>query len=74
MCGINGFLLPPGKTVPNGKELIAAMNKALAHRGPDDEGIWVSDDESLYLGHRRLAIIDLSSAGHQPMLSAQGHA
>jgi asparagine synthase (glutamine-hydrolysing) len=44
------------------------MNQALAHRGPDDEGTFVH--EGVFLGHRRLSIIDLSKAGHQPMLSA----
>src|SRR5262249_10947760 len=45
--------------------LIERMNKKLAHRGPDDEGAFV--DDNVALGHRRLSIIDLSPAGHQPM-------
>src|SRR5262249_42400545 len=48
---------------------VERMNKALAHRGPDDAGIYV-DTQGATLGHRRLSIIDLSSAGHQPMVSA----
>jgi len=58
MCGINGFSWSDQK-------LIKAMNQATCNRGPDDEGAFV--DESISLGHRRLSIIDLSPAGHQPM-------
>ena len=48
------------------------MADAIAHRGPDDRGVWVDPEAGLVLGHRRLSIIDLSAAGHQPMLSATG--
>ncbi len=48
------------------------MNNALVHRGPDDEGAWVEESAGLALGHRRLAIQDLSPAGHQPMISHCG--
>ncbi len=65
MCGINGVLVLNG-IKPNGS-VIRLMNDALVHRGPDDEGIY--EDELISLGHRRLSIIDLSSAGHQPFLS-----
>lgn len=69
MCGITGILQ---LSIQN--EAMYApmerMNQALAHRGPDDEGIWV--EGRVALGQRRLAIIDLSSAGHQPMLSHDG--
>src|SRR5690348_3709448 len=49
-----------------------AMARSLAHRGPDDEGAWVDPVAGVALGNRRLAIIDLSPGGHQPMRSASG--
>ncbi|CAB50067.1 asparagine synthase (glutamine-hydrolyzing) [Pyrococcus abyssi] len=58
MCGINGFSW-------GDEELVKRMNDAIRHRGPDDEGVYVDDNVSL--GHVRLAIIDLSPKGHQPM-------
>ena len=70
MCGISGII----KLGANNEALYAPlerMNQALAHRGPDDEGSWV--EGPIALGHRRLSIIDLSSAGHQPMLSPNGN-
>lgn len=48
------------------------MARALAHRGPDDAGVWVDEAGELTLSHRRLSILDLSPAGHQPMISARG--
>jgi asparagine synthase (glutamine-hydrolysing) len=73
MCGIAGILAPPGSLT--GEALHASvltMTERLAHRGPDDAGSFVDPDAGVALGHRRLAIIDLSAAGHQPMASASG--
>jgi len=68
MCGIAGI----ASARPVEPQLIARMAGALAHRGPDDQGVWLSDDRRLGLGHRRLAIVDLSPQGHQPMTSVDG--
>ena len=56
----------------NGQETIRSMNNSLRHRGPDDEGTWSDVEDKLFLGHRRLSIIDTSAAGHQPMISDKG--
>jgi len=63
MCGICGQLNFNGKSIQ--KDVIKRMCRKMAHRGPDDEGYYIRG--SVGLGHRRLAIIDLSPAGHQPM-------
>ena len=65
MCGIAGILSPSPS-----REFVERMGRALAHRGPDDEGIWLDADAGIGLANRRLAIIDLSPAGHQPILSS----
>lgn len=74
MCGIAGFLAPGGSTAgPQETDaLLRRMGQAIAHRGPDDTGVWIDGDAGLGLVHRRLSIIDLSPAGHQPMHSAGG--
>ncbi|MEO6301994.1 MAG: asparagine synthase (glutamine-hydrolyzing) [Bacteroidia bacterium] len=66
MCGING-LISELHTVEQRKEIVQEMNKTLAHRGPDNDGIWAED--KITLGHRRLSIIDLSVDGNQPFFS-----
>ena len=48
------------------------MTAPLHHRGPDDEGVWLDSGAGVALGHRRLAVLDLSPSGHQPMMSAGG--
>src|SRR5690349_8737324 len=65
MCGIAGII----QNDPNSFNSISLekMTSAIAHRGPDGEGIWQNDDNTVLLGHRRLSIIDLSEAGQQPM-------
>jgi asparagine synthase (glutamine-hydrolysing) len=68
MCGINGIYNHPSSD--HALRLVKQMSACMAHRGPDDEGAWAGG--RIALGHRRLAIIDLSSAGHQPMFSADG--
>jgi asparagine synthase (glutamine-hydrolysing) len=70
MCGIAGLL---DAAAPGGLGGLArAMAGRLVHRGPDGAGLWADEAAGIALGHRRLAIIDLSEAGHQPMLSSCG--
>ena len=71
MCGIAGILLPPHADT-RALGAIHAMTRAMHHRGPDGEGIWTDPAAGVALGHRRLAIVDLSDAGRQPMLSHGG--
>src|SRR3954470_4308860 len=61
MCGIAGF------AGAGEREILAKMTDALTHRGPDDRGVW--DDGTVFLGHRRLSIVDLEG-GHQPMATS----
>ncbi|OGJ87093.1 MAG: asparagine synthase (glutamine-hydrolyzing) [Candidatus Raymondbacteria bacterium RifOxyA12_full_50_37] len=68
MCGIAGIFNLNGE--PASSALLRKMTDSIAHRGPDSEGFFI--DSFIGLGHRRLAIIDLSSAGHQPMVSQDG--
>ena len=72
MCGIAGFLEPACTDRPRLEGRVAAMADSLAHRGPDAQGVWVDAEAGLAFGHRRLAILDLSPAGAQPMASADG--
>ena len=65
MCGIAGLVDLRGREVR--KESIKKMTDAIKHRGPDGEGQWVH--QNVGLGHRRLAIIDLTEAASQPMIS-----
>jgi asparagine synthase (glutamine-hydrolysing) len=68
MCGICGIISLTNQPLSAAiLQKLGRMNNALAHRGPDDAGVW--HNETVALGHRRLAIMDLSAAGHQPMLS-----
>lgn len=69
MCGIVAMLTSDGRALESG---IRTMSTAVAHRGPDDDGTWFDLDTGVGLGHRRLSVIDLSPAGHQPMVSRDG--
>ncbi|MEZ4575035.1 MAG: hypothetical protein R2857_08995 [Vampirovibrionales bacterium] len=68
MCGLTGIFQRNGQ--PASQEALARMTAALTHRGPDGEGYYVKG--AVGLGHRRLAIIDLSDAGRQPMETPDG--
>lgn len=73
MCGITGYFASnAGLTADAALARLAAMTKCVAHRGPDDQGLWVDPTAGIALGQRRLAVIDLSPTGAQPMHSASG--
>lgn len=72
MCGFAGFLTSDADARGNLAGIVAGMMRTIRHRGPDDGGTWVDDRAGIALGHRRLSILDLSPAGHQPMVSASG--
>jgi len=73
MCGITGFLDSGGRFSTNSHlHHVTQMATMIASRGPDDEGFWVEPSAGLALGFRRLAIIDLSAEGAQPMHSHDG--
>src|SRR5215470_1151253 len=66
MCGIAG-LFNFGASPRDERAAVLAMRDAMTHRGPDDAGLYQSLDRRVVLAHRRLSIVDLSAAGHQPM-------
>lgn len=68
MCGISGLWSNSANQIQH-EEDIRNMSNSLIHRGPDNEGFWSDPERNLYLGHRRLSILDLSPAGIQPMMS-----
>lgn len=73
MCGLAGLLRPRNDLDHEHLLAIAAsMGEAIAHRGPDDDGVWCDPQAGVALAHRRLSILDLSPLGHQPMASADG--
>jgi len=71
MCGIAGVITSVCARDQLKKHAIA-MAESIAYRGPDDHGVWIDADAGVALSHRRLSIVDLSPAGHQPMISADG--
>ena len=72
MCGIVGSLVFGGGTFTVTEPYLLAMRDTMLHRGPDGGGLWISDDGRLGLGHRRLAIIDLTTTANQPMANEDG--
>ena len=72
MCGIAGFALKGGFEAESAAREARAMADAIIHRGPDGSGIWTDSQVGIAMAHRRLSIVDLSSAGAQPMVSASG--
>lgn len=72
MCGIAGFITAQLMPAEQLNCIAATMARSMQHRGPDDEGIWTDARCGIALAHRRLSIVDLSPAGHQPMTSADG--
>lgn len=72
MCGLAGFFSPQGFHQAAAAAVVTRMRGTLVHRGPDDAGSWLDGDAGIALAHRRLSILDLSPAGHQPMQSTSG--
>jgi asparagine synthase (glutamine-hydrolysing) len=69
MCGFVGIVQQVEQNYEQMQRNLRCMSDILAHRGPDGEGIWIDTEAGVGFGHRRLAVIDLSAAGHQPMIS-----
>jgi asparagine synthetase B (glutamine-hydrolysing) len=74
MCGIAGWWSRRGGSWDDAEAWMRSALSDLAHRGPDDAGVWSERESGILLGHRRLSIIDLSPLGHQPMIAASGDA
>ncbi|MDH4231633.1 MAG: asparagine synthase (glutamine-hydrolyzing) [Nitrospirota bacterium] len=72
MCGIVGTLVYEGNNFTVTEPHLTRMRDTMTHRGPDGEGLWISPDKKVGLGHRRLSIIDLSEAANQPMCNEDG--
>src|SRR5438874_12699240 len=68
MCGIAGIITDGGIE----PAFLSRMGQMIAHRGPDDQGVWIDELGDVGFAHRRLSIVDLSEHGHQPMASADG--
>ena len=72
MCGFAGYIQRGGIFEEQARSIAMAMAAAVAHRGPDDSGVWVDGKAGVALAHQRLSVLELSSAGHQPMISRSG--
>ncbi|MCE2901948.1 MAG: asparagine synthase (glutamine-hydrolyzing) [Gemmatimonas sp.] len=72
MCGIAGFWMSGGLRESEAHDAVRAMTDCIRHRGPDDDGVFVDHEVGVALGFRRLAILDLTPLGHQPMASPSG--
>lgn len=72
MCGIAGFWDPNGVNELDARAVLLRMTNTIRHRGPDDGGEWIDQHAGIVLGARRLAILELSPLGHQPMQSVDG--
>lgn len=72
MCGIAGAASLTRQPVARLDRVLGAMSHLIAHRGPDGQGFWMAPDNVCGLAHRRLAIIDLTESGHQPMVAPNG--
>ena len=72
MCGIAGFFDPRGFSSAEAEQLVRSMAYRVVHRGPDDSGVWLDGEQGIALAHSRLSVLELSSAGHQPMISVSG--
>src|SRR4051794_14311615 len=72
MCGIAGFVSPKNAPFAQRHAALGAMSALIVHRGPDGDGEWMTRDGCVGFVHRRLAIIDLTASGAQPMRGANG--
>ncbi len=72
MCGLTGFWQAGAFSADAARAVAEKMAASIAHRGPDDVGVWVDENAGVALAHCRLSILDLSTAGHQPMVSRSG--
>ena len=72
MCGITGVFASRQSSFVVTSEFVETLRDTMIHRGPDGEGTWISEDARVGLGHRRLAILDLSEAAAQPMSNSDG--
>ena len=69
MCGFAGYIQRGGTCEEQARTIVTAMATAVAHRGPDDSGVWIDGKAGIALSHQRLSVLELSAAGHQPMIS-----